>query len=41
MMEGYRLRTAFQLNVKGETPFGGALIVSGTVSAEAGATASE
>ena len=39
--EEERLDTIFQLNVKGTTPFGSALIVSGIVTATADGTASK
>ena len=39
--EDERLDTMFQLNVKGTTQFGSALVVIGTITAEADGTASE
>ena len=39
--EGRRLDISFQMNVKGLTQFGSALVVSGTVSAAASGTASK
>ena len=39
--EDERLDTVFQLNVKGTTQFGSALVVIGTIIAEADGTASE
>ena len=41
MMEDERLETIFQLNVKGMTQFGNALVVNGNISAEADGTASK
>ena len=41
VVEGERLNTFFELNVKGETPFGGALVVAGTITTASGGTASE
>ena len=41
MDEDERLDTMFRLNVKGMTQFGGALIVTGVVTAEADGTASK
>ena len=39
--ENERLNIMFQLNVKGTTQFGSALVVIGTITAEADGTASE
>ena len=39
MLEGEQLETTFQLNVKGMTQFGSALVVNGSISAEADGTA--
>ena len=39
VMEKEKFNTHFQLNVKGETKFGSALVVSGTITAEASDTA--
>ena len=39
--EEERLDTVFQLNVKGTTQFGSALVVIGTITATAGGTASK
>ena len=39
--EDERLETTFQLNVKGITQFGGALVINGTITFEADGTASE
>ena len=41
VVEGERLNTFFELNVKGETPFGGALVFSGRITTASGGTASE
>ena len=41
MNEEERLDTIFQLNVKGTTPFGSALIVTGVVTTTADGTASK
>ena len=41
MREDKRLETTFQLNVKGITQFGGALVINGTITFEADGTASE
>ena len=41
MLEGEQLETTFQLNVKGMTQFGGALVINGIISFEADGTASE
>ena len=39
MVEDERLDTMFQLNVKGTTQFGGALVVAGVITATADGTA--
>ena len=41
MDEDERLNTSFQLNVKGTTQFGGALTVTGLITAAADGTASK
>ena len=41
MLEGERLDTMFQLNVKGTTQFGSGLVVSGAITAAADGTASK
>ena len=41
VVEGDRLHTHFQFNVKGETALGGALVFSGRITTASGGTASE